>query len=128
MKKLIAGLFTAVLMTSALAMVSETTPAAHAAPYVNSVNTATTVKGPKKVKKGKKVVVRALVSNAAKGTVTVTIRRGKTVVKKVTVQPGTAVRFKAKKPGKYKITAVYTPAKNTPWKSSSSQVKVVRVK
>jgi hypothetical protein len=131
MKKLIASLFAAVLMTSGLALVAETAPTASAAtatPYPNSIGTATKVKGPKKVRKGKKVKVRPVVSNHATGTVTVTIRRGTKLVKRVTVKPGQVVRFKARKKGKYKIKAVYHPAKNSPFKASTSSVKVVRVK
>jgi len=68
------------------------------------------------------------VSSAAKGTVTVTIRRGRKLVKRVHVAPGTRVYFRARKAGKYFIKAVYTPAPNTPFKASTSKKKVIRVK
>lgn len=129
MKKLIASAFTAVLMATGLVM-APSAQAADAASrvYPNTVNTATKVKGPKKVKHGKRVRLRPVVTTGAKGSVKVTVRRGKKVVKTVTVRPGVRVYFRAKKKGKYKVTAVFTPAKNTVWKSSVSTVKVIRVK
>ena len=127
MKKVIASLFTAVLMAAGLVTVSGGT-SANAAPYVNQVGTATKVNGPKKVRKGKKVRVRPMVSSGAKGTVTLIVRRGHKLVKRVKVAPGTRVYFRARKTGKYKVKAIFTPAANTPFKTSTSKVKVIRVK
>jgi len=130
MKKVIASLFTAILMAAGLVTVSSGTSANAATSHVypNTVGTATKVVAPKKVKHGKRVRVRPLVSSAAKGTVTVTIRRGRKLVKRVHVAPGTRVYFRARKAGKYFIKAVYTPAPNTPFKASTSKKKVIRVK
>ena len=128
MKKLIASAFTAVLMTTGLVMAENVQAEAASHVYPNTVNTATKVNGPKKVKHGKRVRIRPVVTTGAKGTVKVTIRRGKTVVKTKTVKPGTRIYFRAKKKGKYKITATFTPAANTVWKKSVSTVKVIRVK
>ena len=127
MKKVIASLFTAVLMAAGLVTVSGASANADT-PYVNQVGTATKVNGPKKVRQGKKVRVRPVVSSSAKGTVTVIVRRGHTLVKRVKVAPGTRVYFKARKTGKYKVKAIFTPAANTPFKTSTSKVKVIRVK
>lgn len=130
MKKVIASLFTAILMAAGLVTVSGGTSANAATTkvYPNTVGTATHVNGPKRVHRGKRVKVRPVVSSNATGTVTVIIRRGRKLVKRVTVAPGTIVRFKASKKGKYKIKAIYTPAANTPFKASTSSVKVIRVK
>jgi hypothetical protein len=128
MKKLIASVFTAVLMTTGLVMAQNVQADAANQIYVGSVGTATKVNGPKKVKHGKRVRIRPVVTTGAKGTIKVTIRYGKKVVKTKTVKPGTRIFFRAKKKGKYKITATFTPAANTVWKKSVSSVKVIRVK
>ena len=129
MKKLIASAFTAVLMTTGLVMAENVqAEAATTVNYPSQIGTATKVNGPKKVKHGKRVRIRPVVTTGAKGTVKVTIRRGKKVIKTRIVKPGTRIYFRAKKKGKYKITAVFTPAKNTNWKPSVSTVKVIRVK
>jgi hypothetical protein len=129
MKKLIASVFTAVLMTTGLVMAQNVSAdAVTGTNYAPSVPTATKVNGPKKVKHGKRVRIRPVVTTGAKGTIKVTIRYGKKVVKTRTVKPGTRIFFRAKKKGKYKITATFTPAANTVWKKSVSSVKVIRVK
>lgn len=134
MKKLIASAFVAVLMTAGL-VVAEGAPAAnaanHANVYPNSVGTSTKVTGKKRVHVGKRAKVRISVSNGAKGTVTITVRRGKKLVKRVTrVVDGAPIkaRFKARKKGKYKVKAVFHPAAGTPFKASVSPKKVVRAR
>ena len=79
MKKLIASAFTAVLMTTGLVMAENVqAEAATTVNYPSQIGTATKVNGPKKVKHGKRVRIRPVVTTGAKGTVKVTIRRGKT--------------------------------------------------
>jgi uncharacterized protein (DUF2147 family) len=133
MKKLIASLFTVALMATGL-VIAQGTPAAtaadHATSYAPSVGTVTKVAGKRKAHVGKRVKLHPVVSNGAKGTVTVTVRRGKKLVKRVTrtVETGLTVRFKAKKAGKYKVKAVFHPAAGSVFKASTSRVKVIRVK
>lgn len=129
MKKLVASLFTVALMATGL-VIAQGAPAANAAVYPNSIGTSTKVIGQKRAHVGKRVAVQPVVSNGAKGTVTVKVRRGKTLVKIVTrtVRTGLTIRFKARKAGKYKIKAIFTPAAGTPFKASTSRVKIVRVK
>ncbi|GAB7002794.1 hypothetical protein JCM18899A_02650 [Nocardioides sp. AN3] len=130
MKKLIASVFAATLIGAGLVTMSGATSAnaAVSTVYPNTVNTATKVVGPSRARKGKRVKVQPVVTNHAKGTVTVTIRLNGRVIKRITVAPGATITFKPTKKGTYKISAVFKPAANTPFKASSSPVKVIRVK
>jgi hypothetical protein len=115
-------------------VIAQGAPAANAADqatsYPASIGTATKVKGKSRAHVGKRVKLYPVVSPNAKGTVTVTVRRGKTLVKRVTrtVKSGLTVRFKAKKKGKYKVKAAFRPAAGTLFKASTSRVKVIRVR
>ena len=133
MKKLIASLFTVALMATGL-VIAQGTSAANAADhttsYPASVGTSTKVAGKRKAHVGTRVKLHPVVSKGAKGTVTVTVRKGKKLVKRVTrtVTPTLTVRFKARKVGKYKVKAVFHPAPGSVFKASTSRVKVIRVK
>ena len=123
MKKLIASLFTALCMTVGLVAVSGGAPA-NASGYVQTVKTTTVVHAPAKVKhSNRQVKIRPVVrggSTTPKGTVTLTVKLGHKVVKKVTRTYKAGLYFTAKlaKKGKYTVTVVFTPAKNSVWKKS----------
>ena len=123
MKKLIAGLFAAVLTTAGLVSVSGT--AASAAPYPGTVKTQPTAVAPKTVKAGKKLTVKVAVkagATKAKGQVIVTVKLGKKTVSKTTkAYKGKAVKVsskKLKKAGKYTVTISFKPAKGSVYKAS----------
>ncbi|WP_134741983.1 Ig-like domain repeat protein [Nocardioides sp. 503] len=117
MKKLIAGLFTAILTTAGFVAVTSATPASAACTSYVCIPTATkATPAPKTIKAGK----------AAKVKVAVTVRGNATVRGSVTVtatgpggfrktfrlaynnRPVTGSLGKLRKPGKYKVTATYT--------------------
>jgi hypothetical protein len=125
MKKLIASLFTALCMTVGLVAVSGGAPA-NAAPYPGTVKTTTVVKAPAKVKHSHKdVKIKPVVragSTSPKGTVTMTVKLGHKVIKKITrtYKAGRYFTVKLAKKGKYTVTVVFTPAKNSVWKKSTT--------
>lgn len=138
MKKLIAGLFAAILTTAGLVAVTSTAPASAACggKYNPCVKTKTTAKAPKQIKRGKKAKVRVVVRPASGnapvvGKVTIVIKGGgKTIRKTVTVRNG-KVNYttpKLRKKGKYRVTVTFKPTAKSSNVASKSKTFVIRVR
>ena len=116
MKKLIAGLFAAILTTAGFVAVTSSAPASAACTqYVCNPNSTKVKPAPKQVNAGKPVKVKVSVDTRgnvkAAGTVTITITGpggfSKTISKTVSGKDLNLALGKFKKPGKYKVAVSY---------------------
>lgn len=131
MKKMIIGLFAAILMSAGLVSFAGTSAQA-ACPYTGCVATTTKVSAPNSVKKGAKVTVSVkIASGNAKptGKVTVTIKKKGFSFSKTVNYTGSKVSVtssKLKKSGTYKVSVSFSPKAGTVYKGSkaSDSVKV----
>lgn len=124
MKKMIIGLFTAILMSAGL--VSFASSSAQAVDYPGTVATTTKVSAPNSVKRGAKVIVSAKVNSGnAKpvGKVTVSIKGKGYSFSKTVNYAGAKVSVsssKLKKAGTYKITVKFSPKAGSVFKASKA--------
>lgn len=114
------------LVLAAAGLVGVAGPAAAACPYAACIATTTKISAPNSVKQGAKVTVTVKVSVAGnaqpRGRVTVTINGpgGYSFSDSVSYDGGrvSVTSSKLKKPGKYKISARFSPDPGTVWKAS----------
>lgn len=137
MKKLIAGLFAAILTTGGLVAATSATPASAACTRYVCNATSTSASGPKVVTAGKPAKVKVSVNSRGdvepSGTVTVTVTGPggfkKTI--RVSVNRGKSVSIdlgKLAKPGKYKIKVAFDGDEGFRNSTSSSSITVKKKK
>jgi len=136
MKKLIAGLFAAILTTAGLVAVTSTAPASAACTQYVCNNTSSTAKpAPKTIKAGKPAKVRVAVKTRGnikpKGTVTITIK-GKGVNKTIRkAYNGKTLNLnlgKLRKAGKYKVTVTFKGAQGFKDSKTTTTITVKKAK
>ncbi|WP_134768416.1 Ig-like domain repeat protein [Nocardioides sp. 1609] len=130
MKKLIVGLLFSVLLGSGLVAFSGSTASAVDCPYTGCVKTSTQVNATSPA--ARNLRVRATVRTAGdarpKGQVKITVTGpGKTRSATRDARSASTVTFSGLKPGRYRVTATYVPAKNSIYKRSQDST-TVRVK
>lgn len=126
MKKLIAAIFAAVLMSAGLVSFTGA-PATAACPYTGCVKTNAQVTAPRVIKRGDRpkirVVVRTKGNANARGIVRITIKRnggGFTQIRNKAYNgtPRTVLGPNLRKPGRYTITIRFIPRPNSAFKGS----------
>lgn len=129
MKKLVAAIAAAFLMTLGFVAVTEA-PASAACPYSACINTTTTVSAPGKPKRFRPVPISVNVvapGNATPtGTVTVTVtKHGSVRYSSTQAYVGGTLTFVTQgfRPGRYNVTAVYNPPNPSVYNGSSDATK-----
>ncbi|WP_134739904.1 hypothetical protein [Nocardioides sp. 503] len=134
MKKLIVGLLASFLIASGLVAFTGS-PSTAACPYTGCIATSSSITGPKSVKQNTapkfKINVRANGNARPRGSVKVTVKGpgvNNTRTTSFTGSPKSVKGPRLRKAGRYTVTMVFTPAKNSVWKGSRDSYKLKVVK